>query len=174
MKTSPVARKASTPDVQLEPSLAFLRRLWRLNRSLELLSTRMERALGLTAQQRLVLRCIGRGPSITPGQLAELLHLDPGTISSAVKRLGTKRLIARTIDRKDSRRALLTLTAAGRRLDDANLQGTVEACVRRLLVETSPAKLRALAATIDRLTTLLDETEPQPDIAAARLRVHRG
>lgn len=159
MKTQQVQR-TETSDPPLEPPLAFLQRLWRLNQALELLSARMERSLGITAQQRLVLRCIGRSPNVTPGQLAELLHLDPGTISAAIKRLGAKGLIERTKDKTDSRRALLTLSKVGRRLDIANSDGTVEGCVRRLLAETSPAKLRTLAITIDRLTELLDATAP--------------
>ncbi|HPH64452.1 MAG TPA: MarR family transcriptional regulator [Kofleriaceae bacterium] len=160
MKTQQVQRTETKSDPPLEPPLAFLQRLWRLNQALELLSARMERSLGITAQQRLVLRCIGRSPKVTPGQLAELLHLDPGTISAAIKRLGAKGLIERTKDETDSRRALLTLSKVGRRLDIANSDGTVEGCVRTLLAETSPAKLRTLAVTIDRLTELLDATAP--------------
>lgn len=160
MKTQQVPRTKSKTNPPLEPPLAFLQRLWRLNQALELLSARMERALGITAQQRLVLRCIGRSPNVTPGQLADLLHLDPGTISSAIKRLVAKGLIERTKDKVDSRRALLTLSKSGRRLDMANPHGTVEGCVRALLAETSPAKLRTLAVTIDRLTELLDATAP--------------
>ena len=61
----------------LEPTLAFLQRLWRLNHAIERLSMRMDRSLGVTTQQRLLLRCIGRTPNATAGQLAKLLHVDP-------------------------------------------------------------------------------------------------
>jgi MarR family transcriptional regulator, organic hydroperoxide resistance regulator len=76
-----------TPEYPLGPALDFLQRLWRLNHALERLSSRMERQLGITAQQRLIIRCIGKYPGVGAGQLAALLHVDPGTVSAALNRL---------------------------------------------------------------------------------------
>jgi hypothetical protein len=48
-------------------ALAFMRILWMLNRSLERLSSRMRTRLGVTAQQRLMLRRIGVNPAVSSG-----------------------------------------------------------------------------------------------------------
>ena len=74
-----------TVDYPLGPELDFLRRLWRLSHALERVSSRMKRRLGVTAQQRMILRCVGKYPGLPAGQLAELLHLDPGTISASLR-----------------------------------------------------------------------------------------
>lgn len=143
----------------LEPTLAFLQRLWRLNHAIERLSMRMDRSLGVTTQQRLLLRCIGRTPNATAGQLAKLLHVDPGTLSTALPRLEQKGLVERTRDRADSRRWTLTLTEAGRALDRPT-DGTLEDAVGALLAEIPPEQAVTLLGGIDRLTELVDASEP--------------
>jgi DNA-binding MarR family transcriptional regulator len=136
--------------------LEFLQRLWRLEQALERLSSRMLKRLGITAQQRLVLRCVGKYPGITPGQLAALLHVDPGTVSAALRRLEARRLLERRRDEVDSRRVTLGLTRAGRALD-APTEGTVEEAVTELLATTPPADLAAATAVLERLATLVND-----------------
>jgi hypothetical protein len=68
----------SADDYPLGPALGFLRSVWRLNHAVELRSARMEATLGISAQQRMMLRCLGAFPGITAGRLATVLHLDPG------------------------------------------------------------------------------------------------
>lgn len=118
--------------LHVTPGLDLLRLLLHVSHGLERLSLRMEARLGVTAQQRLVLRMIGRHPGITPGRLAEHLHVDPGTISSIVRRLESKRLVKRGTDPRDRRRATLGLTESGRTLD-RSMPGTVEAVADRVL-----------------------------------------
>lgn len=65
-------------DFSNEPALEFMQHLWALNHAVERTSLRMERELGVTAQQRLVLRCVGKYPGMMPTQVAALLHLDRG------------------------------------------------------------------------------------------------
>lgn len=143
-------------DGSLGDALDFLRRLWRLNHALEQVSARMEKRLGVTAQQRLILRCVGKYPGVTAGHLAALLHLDPGTISASLNRLESKKLLERRRDPRDKRRVSLGLTASGRKLDrPAN--GTVERAVERLLAMTPARGLASMASVIDQLTTLLDD-----------------
>ena len=52
-------------EFPLEPPLDFLQHLWELNHALEQRSLQMERTMGVTAQQRLALRCIGHHPGLT-------------------------------------------------------------------------------------------------------------
>ena len=85
--------RADTP-IRVRGSLEFLECLWRTSHALERRSRRMEKAIGVTAPQRLVLRFLGRFPGVTAGQLARALHVDPGTLSASVRRLEARGLVA--------------------------------------------------------------------------------
>jgi len=146
----------SMASYPLGPALDFLQRLWQLNHALEKLSSRMERRLGVTAQQRLILRCVGKYPGMTAGQLAGLLHVDPGTVSAALRRLESKGLLERRRDPRDKRRASLGLTAKGRAMDRP-AEGTVEGAVERLLESARADELASMVKIVDQLTSLLGE-----------------
>lgn len=143
-------------DYPLGAALGFMQRLWQLNQALEKLSSRMEKELGVTAQARLVVRCIGKYPGLTAGQLAKLLHVDPGTVSAALNRLEAKGLLERRKDPRDKRRTSLGLTAKGRKLDRP-AQRTAEEAVERLLRVTPGADIEATVRVIERLTQLFHE-----------------
>ncbi|MBK8245968.1 MAG: MarR family transcriptional regulator [Gemmatimonadetes bacterium] len=64
----------------------------------------MQGRLGVTAPQRMVIRLAGRFPDATASELAALLHLDPGSLSSLLARLEEAGLLNRTADRHDRRR----------------------------------------------------------------------
>jgi MarR family transcriptional regulator, organic hydroperoxide resistance regulator len=145
-------------DYILGPALDFLRRLWRLNHVLAKLSSRMDRRLGVTAQQRLVIRCVGKYPGVTAGQLAALLHIDPGTASATLKRLEEKRLVERRRDPRDKRRVALGLTARGRQMDRPH-QGSVEQVTERLLAEITVAEAAGVTAVLERFTALLEASD---------------
>lgn len=140
----------------LGPALDFMQRIWQLNHAIERLSLTMERRLGVTAQQRLVVRALGKFPGITAGHLARVLHLDPGTVSAALNRLDEKGLVDRRRNPRDRRRSSLALTSKGRALD-LPATGTVEAAVERLLAGASRADLLVAEALLARLVALLEE-----------------
>lgn len=94
----------------------------------------MERELGVTAQQRLILRCLGKYPGMTATQLASVLHLDRGTISVSVARLMKKRLVQGRREKDDQRRVALSLTTRGQSFDRP-VPGTTEHVVQRMLVK---------------------------------------
>lgn len=144
----------------LGPALDFMQRIWQLNHALERLSSRMLKQLGITAQQRLVLRCVGKYPGLTSGQLASLLHVDPGTTSAALNRLEARGLLERRRHPRDQRRSVLGLTAAGRALDQP-ADGTVEHAVDRLLAGAPAGQLAATHAILERLTALLEAELPE-------------
>lgn len=157
-------------EYPLGPALDFLRRLWELNHALERLSGSMERRLGITAQQRLALRCVGKYPGISPGTLAGVLSVDPGTVSATLRRLERKGLLERRRDPRDARRVSLGLTEAGRGLDRP-MPNTVEGAVERLLELTEPADLKVMADVVMRLTMLLGlelGEDPSPPAGAKR------
>ena len=151
MKTKKSAPKKNiAARIPLGPELQFLQRLWRLNRALALVSSRIERELGITAQQRMLIRCVGRFPSMTAGQLAADLHLDRGTVSNSLARLERRGLVRRARDPKDRRRVTIGLTAEGRVLDHPR-GGSVEGAVAEIL---ALGDARALAAAQDLLESL--------------------
>ncbi|HVV81847.1 MAG TPA: MarR family winged helix-turn-helix transcriptional regulator [Kofleriaceae bacterium] len=163
---------------RLGPGLDFLRRMWQLDHALARLSGRMERTLGVTAPQRLVLRCVGKFPGLGAGDLADLLHLDPSTISSALLRLGRRGLLERRRDPSDRRRVVLRLTAAGLAIDRP-ITGTAEHAVERLTAEVPPARLAQLERTLTRLTELVEAEQPararrRAEAAGARPRTVRA
>ncbi|CAN5810185.1 N/A [soil metagenome] len=143
-------------DFDLEPSLDFLQRVWALAHSLERLSKDMERRLSITAQQRLVLRCLGTYPGVTAGQLAKLLHLDPGTISTRLRRLSQKRLVERHVDSRDRRRVLLGLSTRGRALVSVD-DGTAERAVERLIATAGEDAVAHTKKTLTLLARLVDD-----------------
>jgi len=112
--------------------LTFLQLLWAVTHGLASLSKRMRATVGVTGPQRLVVRLIGRYGRATPGDLAEVLHVHPSSLTGVLRRLERAQLIRRVADPEDGRRAILTLTHRGQTLNDQDL-GTVESSVRRTL-----------------------------------------
>jgi MarR family multiple antibiotic resistance transcriptional regulator len=152
----------------LDPALEFLQRLWRLNQALEKLSSHMEKRFGITAQQRLLMRCVRKYPGMTAGQLATMLHVDPGTVSAALKRLENKRLLQRRRDPRDKRRVTLGLSARGMALARPGAE-TVEHADDRLLASTSANAIGNVQTVLGKLTNLLD-AEHESSRPAAHLR----
>jgi DNA-binding MarR family transcriptional regulator len=140
--------------IRVRGSLEFLQCLLRTSHALERRSRRMEKAIGVTAPQRLVLRFLGRFPGVTAGQLAQALHVDPGTLSASLRRLEGRGLIERRRDPADTRRVTLGLTGEGRAVDIPR-PGTVEAAADTLLAEASPRDLAATVRVLDRFAELL-------------------
>jgi DNA-binding MarR family transcriptional regulator len=163
------AGKARGP--QLGEVLEFMRLLWAVDHGLQSTSKRMESSLGITGPQRLVLRLVGRFPGITAGNLAQILHVHPSTLTGVLKRLEKRGLLERKADPLDGRKALFALTEAGRTLDIPST-GTVEAAVQRALSKMNRTRI---AHTQDVLTALAEElggiptaADPPEDEAARR------
>jgi DNA-binding MarR family transcriptional regulator len=154
-------------DRDLEPALAFLRALWALDHALGSTSKRMHGRMGITAQQRMVLRFIGKYPGLTGRELSELLYVEKSTLSLALKRLEEKGLVSRARDRKDSRKTLVVLTRRGKELDRPTV-GTVEQAVTRALAATNRRDLDTIRRFISLLVEMLGEEERN-----ARLRRSR-
>lgn len=135
--------------------LEFIRLLWALDHALQSTSKWMEARLGVTWPQRLSIRMIGHFPGISAGGLADLLHLHPSTLTGVLRRLTDRRLIQRVADPRDARRALLWLTARGRRINRGR-KGTVEAAVTRGLSGPRALHVPAVRAMLAELTRELD------------------
>jgi DNA-binding MarR family transcriptional regulator len=143
-------------SAELEPPLALLRAFWALEHAVQRTSMRMEATLGLTAQQRFVVRMLGRLKAVTPGELSRLLHVDPGSVTALVKRLETRRLVARKPDESDGRRHFLSLTARGHK-HDVPIPMSVEQAVADAVDESSAAELAAVHRVLARITKRLHD-----------------
>ncbi|HTO96097.1 MAG TPA: MarR family transcriptional regulator [Myxococcales bacterium] len=143
-----------TKDAPLGAVLDFMRMLWAVDHALQSASKRMEATFGLTGPQRLVVRIVGRFPGIAAGRVAEILHVHPSTLTGILKRLEARGALQRKPDPRDARRALLTLTAKGRKLDVVRT-GTVEQAVRRVLAK-DPGKVAFAQEVLAALSEELD------------------
>jgi DNA-binding MarR family transcriptional regulator len=145
-----VASTQTKRQESLGEVLEFMRLVWAMHHGLQSTSKRMAVQLGVTGPQRLVVRLVGRRPGISAGELADLLRVHPSTLTGVLRRLEERGFVARKADPGDRRRAVLTLTAAGRGIDSQR-GGTVEAAVRRVIERTSEGDLEATR----RMLTLL-------------------
>ncbi|MEO7274275.1 MAG: MarR family transcriptional regulator [Vicinamibacterales bacterium] len=165
----PTARTDELGDV-----LQFMRVLWALVHGLQQASKRMEQQTGVTGPQRLVLRVVGLFPGVSPGDLATLLHVHPSTLTGVLHRLVTRGLLVRATAAGDRRRALLTLTPAGVRLNRLR-RGTVEQAVTNGLRRMTPAERERVQRTLTVLAeTLASSPRLKPERPASRRRPHQS
>lgn len=150
--SSPLPPQAVSP---LPPVLAFLQALWRLNHALEVTSSEMHRTTGVTAQQRMVLRIVGHLGSVSAGTLSTLLHVHPGTLSAALRRLEGRGLLARQRAPGDGRRILVALTPLGEALL-ATTEGPVEAGAAAVLAGSDRAAVASMLALMEQLSATLE------------------
>jgi DNA-binding MarR family transcriptional regulator len=115
----------------------------------------MEKELGVTGLQRLVLRVVGRFPSVSAGRLAKLLHVHPSTLTGVLGRLERQGKLRRRPDPRDKRRSLLGLTDAGRKLD-VEAEGTIESAIQRIMEEVDLARLEAALWVLRAITNELE------------------
>lgn len=150
--------------------------LWAVTHGLESTSKRMLSTVGVTGPQRLVLRLIGQYERLSPGDLADILHVHPSSLTGMLRRLERSGFIKRRRDPNDGRRAFLTLTAPGRALSDSQV-GTVESKVRNTLRKVSPAKAAAARDVLKLLAKQLGVeagTPVVPVVLPARSRRKQG
>jgi DNA-binding MarR family transcriptional regulator len=131
-----------------------MRLLWAVTQGVEFRSKRMRTELGVTGPQRLVLRIVGHFAPIYPGDVAKILHVDPSSLTGVLHRLESAGFLKRRRDPADGRRALLTLSAAGKRLN-ARHEGTVEEAVRRTLSGIPKTQLEATESLLKTLASEL-------------------
>jgi DNA-binding MarR family transcriptional regulator len=144
------------PDV-----LQFMQLLWAVVHGLERTSKRMTGEIGVTGPQRLVLRVVGLFPGISAGDLAAELRVHPSTLTGVIQRLVGQRLLARTDDPTDRRRAVLRLTARGARVNSVR-HGTVESAITDALAGVNDRDRAATRRVLDRLAAHLGTSEALP------------
>jgi DNA-binding MarR family transcriptional regulator len=151
------------PDV-----LQFMQLLWAVVHGVERTSKRMIHEVGVTGPQRLVLRVVGLYPGLSAGDLATILHVHPSTLTGILQRLIAQRLLARSDDPGDRRRAVLRLTARGARANAVS-HGTVESAIAEALDGVSDRDRAATRRVLERLSAHL-ASDPAAARAARRPR----
>lgn len=141
----------------LTPVLEFLRVLWNLNHQLEIRSSEMLRTIGVTAQQRMVLRVIGHVGPVSAGVLARILHVHPGTLSAALRRLEQRGLVVRRRAGEDARRVIVALTPPGEQMA-GTAEGTVEQAVDTVIFGADPASVAATLEILGRVAAHLESS----------------
>ena len=150
------SESALTPSaLPVGDAIDFLRLIWSVDHALQRRSKAMAATLGITGPQRLVIRIIGRFPSIHAKQLADILHLHPSSLTALLKRLERRHLVRRWPDERDRRRWLLGLTRQGQALN-RETPGTIEAAVQRVLKTTTKDDLDCTRAVLSKLARELD------------------
>jgi MarR family transcriptional regulator, organic hydroperoxide resistance regulator len=143
------------PELPVGDAIDFLRLIWAVDHALQRRSKAMSAAMGITGPQRLVIRIIGRFPSIHAKQLADILHLHPSSLTALLKRLERRGLVRRRPDGRDRRRWLLGLTRRGQTVNH-DTPGTIEAAVQRMLATTATCDLDGARAVLSTFARALD------------------
>jgi DNA-binding MarR family transcriptional regulator len=144
--------RALPPD--LGPVLEFMRALWALDHALATRHRQIAVRFGVTGSQRLVVRIVGQKPGVSAGQVADVLHVHPSTLTPTLQALAQRGLLRRAPDPRDRRRSVLSLTRRGQRVDAAAAQ-LVDKAVRTALAQLLASEvfsarrvLHAVAASV--------------------------
>jgi DNA-binding MarR family transcriptional regulator len=116
----------------------------------------MKTRLGVTGQQRLVLRIVERFPDISAGDLARVTWLHPSTLTGGIRRLERRGLLERVADARDRRRVKLRVRPRARRLAVAEA-GTVEEAVAKMLTSLPNSYVLHVRRVLTTLAATLDE-----------------
>jgi len=117
---------------------------------------------GITALQSRVLTYLFRYPGIRQGPLAELIEVEPITLSRMVDRLEEAELVERRADPTDRRAWQLYLTPQAEPLLD-HLRQTAQAVVAEATEGMSEAERATLAALVERVRANLSRRECQKE-----------
>ena len=139
----------------------LLRQLWEVSHALRAMSGQMERRIGISGLQRLVLREVAGRPGVGTSELANALALPVGTVTGIVERLVYRALLVRE-PRDEPRTVRLQITPAGRHLLETRGL-TIERVVARAVADLDPETRDAGSRLLEALgSALRDAAGPGP------------
>jgi DNA-binding MarR family transcriptional regulator len=153
----------------LEPTLDFMRLLWRIEHGLQSRSKQMASAIGITGPQRLVLRIVDQFPGLSAGGLAHIIRLHPSTITGVVQRLVEKGLLAREGDRADRRRVQLRVRPEAKRFTRLS-RTTIESAIAGALARVPAAHVGHTRSVLTAIACALEENGSSEAATARRAR----
>lgn len=136
------------PVPRLDDQLCFA--LYSASRAVTLVYRPLLDELNLTYPQYLVLMVLWEEEPCTVGHLGNRLRLDSGTLSPLLKRLEAIGYVRRVRAADDERRVEITLTPAGRSLEER------AACIPERLLGSGDVDVDDLAALRDAVRMLAD------------------
>lgn len=118
----------------------------------------------LAVAQLELLTALVENPGCRPGQLAQLLHMRPNTVTTIVNALAAQAMVSRVSSDNDRRAIELTATSAGQ--EAVRKWQATNAGVLHVALSTLPAQQRrALAAAVpalDALARAVDQLADEP------------
>ncbi|MCY7295036.1 MarR family winged helix-turn-helix transcriptional regulator [Alteromonas sp. a30] len=90
--------------------------LRRVIRAIDLRSKQLNKSIGLTGPQLLVLRFVGQEPGVMVRQIANNINLSPATVTNILDRLEARNVVQRIRSTEDKRRVGVFLTDQGQEM----------------------------------------------------------
>lgn len=148
----------SQPELLLSNQLCFL--VHSLDRAIGARYRPLLARLGLTYPQYLAMLALWERDALEVGRLCTMLHLDTGTVSPLLKRLEVQGLVQRRRGKDDERVVTVSLTPAGRALEEhaRSIPGAIASCLL-----AGPQEYHELKATLSGLLARLAETDCRTD-----------
>lgn len=129
--------------------------LRRITRAIDLRSKELEKQVGLTVPQLLVLQNLEEAGELPVGEIARRVSLSQGTVTSVIHRLEAKGLVRRERGHKDRRKVGISLSPEGARQTAAAPELLQEAFISRF-EQLDPWERKMLTASLERIATLMD------------------
>ncbi len=140
----------SCPELLVSNQLCY--QIHRLDRLIMNVYRPLLDELGITYPQYMALMAMWEHEELGIGELCSILDLDTGTVSPLVKRLEATGYVQKVRNKKDERAVRVTLTDAGRKLEERarSVPGALASCL--LSGEEEYIELKEILGTlIDRL-----------------------
>lgn len=115
--------------------------------------------IGLTYTQYITMLALWEKENVTVKELGAKLYLDSGTLTPLLKKLEAAGLISRVRDQQDERNVVITLTTAGRSLEQ---QAQSIPCRLFEQSEVSVEELQSLHTQLYRMLGKMKGEQPQP------------
>lgn len=140
-------------QLKLDNQLCF--RIYTASRLITSTYTPFFKKLGITYPQYLVLLLLWEKDKRMVGEITEKLHLETNTVTPLLQRMEKQGLVLRQKSESDSRCCMVSLTQAGREMEEQAKE--IPNCVARSIVENgmSVEDLKLLIPLLDKLTCTL-------------------
>lgn len=148
----------SYPQLQLDNQLCF--RLYTAARLVTACYTPYFRQYGITYAQYLVLMLLWEHDNLVVSEITQRLHLETNTVTPLLQRMEKQGLIVRQKSMADSRQRIISLTSAGKRMEEQIKD--VPNCLAHEIVESGMTEdeLRELMPLLDKfIAAVTDKTE---------------
>lgn len=124
-------------------------------RAIDLRSKQLNKDVGLTGPQLLLMQTISNEPGIMVRQIADNINLSPATVTSILDRLETKQFVQRIRSTEDKRRVGVFLTEQGKViLQDAPLP--LQEHFTNRFAQLQEWEQSQMVATMQRIASMMD------------------